>query len=316
VEREAYLMGTILRVNLAAPSRAEAIQAIEDVFTAVRRVDAQLSTWRDDSEIAHLNQAPPGRPTPLSAELYRLLREAAHWTRATEGAFDPGIGPLIDAWDLRGKGRVPSQPALSAARSASGLKRFVFADGSRSVSRTHGSAWIDTGGFGKGVALREARRALRARGISSGILNFGGQVLVLGTSRSGGRWIVPVAHPVWRAEPVAKLHLQDRSASTTSQSERSVVADGRRVGHVLDPRSGQPVPAWGSITVVAEDPTVADAVSTALLVLGPEEGLRWARQRADVGVLFLLQRDGLLEQRWNDALEQYLVQDSTLLQGG
>jgi len=309
-------MGTTLQVGVGVHNRAEGIEAIENAFKAVRRVDSLLSTWRDDSEIARLNHAAPGQAVRLTPDLYRLLREAAAWSRLTSGAFDPGIGSLVDAWDLRGKGVVPSAEALSAARAASGMIRFVFADGPGTVSRTDRAAWIDTGGFGKGVALREARRALRAHGIHSGILNFGGQVVVLGANRRGRDWIVPVAHPSRRTHPLAWLHLQDGSASTSSQSERFVTVGRRGIGHILDPRSGEPVSAWGSVTVIAEDPTVADVVSTALLVLGPEQGLRWARDRRDLGVLFLVEHDGRVERRWNAALEKFLVSDSTLQRRG
>ncbi|HEU5304781.1 MAG TPA: FAD:protein FMN transferase [Gemmatimonadales bacterium] len=300
-------MGTTLHVAVAAPSRADGIQAIEDAFAAVRGVDSLLSTWRDDSEIARLNHAAPQTPVRLSHDLYAWLQEAARWTRLTAGAFDPSIGSLVDAWDLRGRGRVPSRAELAHARAGSGLDRFVFSARGRTVSRSDSAAWIDTGGFGKGIALREARRALTRRGVSSGLLNFGGQVLTIGEDRSGRDWIVPVAHPSRRTEPVAWLRCRDRSASTSSQSERFVTVGGRRLGHVLDPRTGRPVSPWGSVTVVAEDPAVADVVSTALLVLGPEAGLRWAQGRQDVGVLFLIERAGGLQRRWNDALKQFLV---------
>jgi FAD:protein FMN transferase len=303
-------MGTTLDVAVAAPSRADAILAIEDAFSAVHRLDGLLSTWRDDSEVARVNHASPGQPVPLSPDLFPLLQEAALWSRRTAGAFDPAVGSLVDVWDLRGRGRVPSQTALLRARAAAGMDRFVFDPEARTVSRSDSAAWIDTGGFGKGAALREARHALVRRGVRSAILNFGGQVLVMGRDRTGGDWMVPVAHPSRRAEPLLWLHCRDRSASTSSQSERFVTVGRRRLGHVLDPRSGEPVPAWGSVTVVAEDPTVADVVSTALLVLGPEAGLRWARSRRDMGVLFLIERDGKVERRWNEALEEFLVTTS------
>jgi thiamine biosynthesis lipoprotein ApbE len=86
-----------------------------------------------------------------------------------------------------------------------------------------------------------------------------------------------------------------------------VTVNGRRLGHVVDPRTGQPVAAWGSVTVVAEDPGVADVVSTALLVLGPEAGLRWSRSRRDLGVLFLIERNGRVERRWNRVMEGFLA---------
>ena len=308
-------MGTTLRVAVSAPDREEAIRATEEAFEAVRQLDDVLSTWRDDSEIAELNHAPPGKPVTLSSRLYQLLHDASRWSRHTGAAFDPAVGSLIDAWDLRGAGRTPTAAALRRARAARGLSHFVFSDRQRSITRTDSAAWIDTGGFGKGVALREARRALLRRGVTSASLNFGGQVLVIGSDRQGGDWTVPVAHPGRREAPAAWLRLRDRSASTSAQSERYVAVGGQRLGHILDPRTGKPVPAWGSVTVVARDPALADVLSTALLVLGPDEGLRWARSRTDVAVLFLIQRGRNLERRWNSALQEFLVSDFPLSQG-
>jgi thiamine biosynthesis lipoprotein len=304
-------MGTTLQIGAEAPSRHGAIQAIEQAFQAVRDADSLLSTWRDDSEIARVNQAAPGVTVSLSAELAAALGEAAGWCRATGGAFDPAVGALVDVWELRGAGRVPSPEALAQARAASGMDRFRFSSTGRSVTRSHPSAWIDTGGFGKGVALRNARRALRRAGVARARLNFGGQVLVLGPDSAGTDRVIPVAHPLYRDRPVSWLHLQDASISTSSQSERFVTARGQRIGHVLDPRTGQPVPAWGSVTVVAQDPAVADVVSTALLVLGPDKGLQWAQNHQEMGVLFLVAHEGRLERRWNDAFEKFLVSDST-----
>jgi FAD:protein FMN transferase len=304
-------MGTALRVRVAASTRSAAIEAIEAAFTAVRRADSVLSTWRDDSEIARINQAPTGQPVALSQQLSTALLEARDWSRLTDRAFDPAIGPLVDAWDLRGAGQVPSPLTLSRARTASGMRHFAFSNDGRAVKRTHKGAWIDTGGFGKGLALRDAREALREAGIATALLNFGGQVVVLGADPPGDGWLIPVAHPGHRNQPVAWLRLRGRSVSTSSQSERFVTAGGRRVGHVLDPRTGQPVPAWGSVSVVAKDPTVADVVSTALLVLGPDRGLEWARNREDLGVLFLIEHEGGVEKRWNAALEEFLPPHST-----
>jgi thiamine biosynthesis lipoprotein len=315
VEREAFVMGTTLRAGVRAADRAAAVRAIQDAFDAVRRADGRLSTWRDDSEIARLNRAAVGVPVVLSLELYRMLRDAERWSRETQGAFDPAVGALVDVWDLRGRGRIPSQAELAAARSRSGIGRFAFADLSHSVTKRRAGSWIDTGGFGKGLALDAARSALRRHGIESAFLNFGGQVLALGLDGDAG-WVVPVAHPVRRDRPAVRIRLRDRSASTSSQSERHVEADGRRLGHILDPRTGEPVPAWGSVTVVAEDPALADALSTALLVLGPEAALAWARSRDDVGVLVLAERGGRLAARWNRGLTPYLVSDSTRNRGG
>jgi FAD:protein FMN transferase len=315
VERETFVMGTTLRLGLRARDRAAGIDAIEEAFSAVRRDDSLLSTWRDDSEIMRLNRAPVGTAVALPVELYRLLRDCQRWSRETDGAFDPGIGALVDAWDLRRGGRVPSPAELTTARSRTGIAGFAFGDRSHSVTKRRSGAWIDTGAFGKGAALGAARSALRRHGIESAFLNFGGQVLALGADR-GAPWVVPVAHPSRRGEPAMQIWVRDRSASTSSQSERYVEIGGRRLGHILDPRSGEPVPAWGSVTVVAEDPTLADVLSTALLVLGPEAALAWAGSREDIGVLVLEERQGRLVPRWNRGLTPFLLSDSTQNRGG
>jgi FAD:protein FMN transferase len=309
-------MGTTLRVTVAAAERADGIDAIEEVFTEVRRLDALLSTWRDDSEIARANRAEVGRPLTLSPELFRLLEEAADWSRATDRAFDPGTGALVDAWALRGEGRVPSAAERTRALRATGSAAFHLDAAASTVTRRDPLAWFDTGGFGKGAALREAGRILRARGVGSAILNFGGQVLALGTDQRGTAWRVPVAHPSRRQEPAIHLRIRDRSVSTSSQSERGVAVGGRRVGHILDPRSGEPVAPWGSVTVVADDAVAADVLSTALLVLGPEAALRWAEDQPEYGVLVLAEREGRVLPRWNRTMDRYLAGTTTSTRGG
>ncbi|HEV2148913.1 MAG TPA: FAD:protein FMN transferase, partial [Longimicrobiaceae bacterium] len=202
-------------------------------------------------------------------------------------------------------GRRPGEAALRRARSASGWDRFEVDAMAGTVVRRDSLAWIDTGAFGKGAALRGVRRVLEREGVRAALFDFGGQLLAVGTPPGEGAWPVAVAHPARRREPFAELRLRDRSVSTSSASERWVEESGERLGHILDPRTGRPVPAWGSVTVVAEDAFAADAVSTALFVMGPEEGMRWAKERTDVGVLFLVERGGAVEARWNAGLEPF-----------
>src|SRR5918996_6546284 len=140
-------MGTTLRIEVCAATRRAGIGAIEDAFTAVRRTDSLLSTWREDSEMARVNAAPIGRPHRLSQQLWSLLKEANHWSQETGGAFDPAIGSLVVVWDLRGAGRLPSADALARARSASGWGRVSLSRSTPAITRNHQASWIDTGGF-------------------------------------------------------------------------------------------------------------------------------------------------------------------------
>jgi thiamine biosynthesis lipoprotein len=117
--------------------------------------------------------------------------------------------------------------------------------------------------------------------VEQALLDFGGQVLAIGD------WAIPVADPRDRGRPAVTLQLRDASASTSAQSERGIEVDGQWFGHVLDPRSGRPVPPWGSVTVVHDDPLTADVLSTALFVMGPDDGLHWAETHG-VAALFLI----------------------------
>lgn len=307
LERETYAMGTRLAVVVPGTDRDAAARTVDLVFAAARQVEALLSTWRDDTELSRANRAPVGRAVPLSDPIVEWLVEVRYWQQSTGGAFDPAVGALVDAWDLRGEGRRPGPGEFRAAREATGLDRFAIDASGKTLTRRHPSAWIDPGGFGKGAALRAICEVVVGAGAHAGLVNFGGQTLAMGSAPGGGPWLVAVAHPSRRRQAVAHLAVRDRAVATSGQSERFVSLDGARVGHVLDPRSGRPVRAWGSVTVVAPDPLVADILSTALLVLGPDAGMRWLEGRTDVAALFLIETDGVVRQLWNRAMEPYLL---------
>jgi thiamine biosynthesis lipoprotein len=287
-------MGTPLRIEIAAPPPAAAA-ASEDALAAIEGWEPVLSTWHGEAELARANRAPVGECVTISARLTEALAEAGAWVARTGGAFDPAIGSLVDAWDLRGAGRVPAPAELEAARAAAGWHQ-VQLDPGPCFRRLDARTWLDSGGFGKGLALRTALDGLRARGHDA-LLDFGGQVAVAGAPRD-----VTVAHPAARHRPAATISGVAGSAATSAQSERRVVVDGAAYGHLLDPRTGHPVPAWGSVTVVADDPFAADVLSTALFVLGPDAALAWAAGHPETGVLVL--EDGAAPRaRWSAALD-------------
>jgi thiamine biosynthesis lipoprotein len=301
-------MGTTLEIAVSSTDRSRGFATIEAGFEQVRAVDSLINDWKSDSELSRLNRSAGGEAIQVSPRLYQLLQEVNRWARETDGAFDPAIGALVDAWGFRGTPHRPDSAGLARAREQSGLKRYQFLPGA--IRLPLKNSWIDAGGFGKGAALRAARAALLARGATAGVMDFGGQVVVFGDTT----WTLDVAHPSRRQEPAVRLRLRDASASTSAQSEHYIELGGERLGHVLDPRTGVPVPAWGSVTVIHPDPLVADLLSTALLVMGPEWGMDWAR-RHQVAALFLI--DGPeLETRSTLSMRPYLVNPPSHSSGG
>ena len=288
VERAAWLMGTTLRATVCAPSRDVGVAAIEAAFAAVRETEARLSTWRPDSELSRLNAAAPGAWIELSPATAALLAEARSLSVRTGGAFDPAVGAAIDAWDLRGTGRTPGPREVEAAREHAGPVAWEL-DPAAGRARRRPGVRLDAGAFGKGAGLRYASVDLQTAGLAWAVLDFGGQLLMWSRD-ARTRWPVAVADPRDRDRPVAILHVGPGSVATTAASERWVEVDGERVGHVIDPRTARPVPPWGSVTVVAADPVTADALSTALFVMGRRDALAWsATTRA---AAFLVEADG------------------------
>jgi thiamine biosynthesis lipoprotein len=304
ITREFRTMGTVLHIDVAAGSRTSALAASEAAFRAVQRVDGAISSWRSDSDVGRLNVSAP-HSTLHAPELAAVLEELAVWSAETDGAFDPVVGALIETWDLRGAGRYPSAEEVTAALERTGM-RHLRIDAARDVLEwTVGGAWVDAGGFGKGMALRAAKAALDSVGVTMARLNFGGQTLAVGPD-ARDTWSIEIAHPANRSRTVTTLRLQDASAATSGQSERHRELDGRVLGHIIDPRTGYPVRPWGSVTVVSADPMAADILATALFVMGPDAAMAWAQERQDVGVLTLEVVDDDLVHRTNHVMEQLL----------
>jgi thiamine biosynthesis lipoprotein len=277
--RSRVLMGTTCTVDAEAATDEVAAAAAVAALDEVARLERVLSTWDPAAEMSLANAAASAGEARVSRELADSLSYALEQSRRTRGAFDPVIGALVDAWDLRGSGREPSRQELAAALRATGHELVTLDARAGSLRLAQPAAWIDTGGFGKGVALDAAAGAASRAGATAALLDFGGQLLAMGASDGTGSGVA-VADPRERSRPVLELALRQGSASTSAQSERFVEVGGRRFGHVLDPRSGRPLAFDGSATVVAGTAAEADVLSTALLVMGPAAGLRFARRES------------------------------------
>jgi thiamine biosynthesis lipoprotein len=297
-ERSVTVMGTSLRVAVAARDREAALAASESAIAEIRRVEDLLTTWRDDSPLARLNAAPAGKPVVLDRELLSVLSEVFAWSATTGRTFDPTVLPLVRAWDLRGAGRIPTSEALAEAVAATGTDRFRFDRATAAATRLDPEAGIDDGAWGKGYALDRAALRLESAGDKNALLDLGGQVLTRGKNADGNDWTVAVADPRDRHRPVVVLTVKDLSAATSGNSERRREVSGRRIGHLLDPRTGAPANDFGSVTVMAPSALIADVLSTAFFVLGPQEGLALSAKLRQAGtkneVLFLVEHGDAL----------------------
>ena len=274
VERTVYLMGTTATFVVEATDRPAALKQLERMVRVVESTEAELSTWREDSVLSRLNGHPVDTWLSMPDTVCVILREVAMWHRITVGAFDPAIGSLVAAWDIRGTGRVPARDALAAAVDGSGFEHVAIAE-ERCAAMRSADVTLDAGGFGKGAAIARVVREEQAHS-GAWLIDFGGQVAVSG-SGVDGPWPVAIAHPLLRETAVVELLLGEGSVATSGGSERDLMVDPEtRVGHIVDPRTGQALTRASSVTVWHEDPLAADALSTALYVMGTRPGLEWA----------------------------------------
>jgi thiamine biosynthesis lipoprotein len=308
IERRTAVMGTSLEVRLAAADRMEGLRASEAALRAIEAVERRLSTWAEHSELARLNACAPDIPQPLSPALAADLAAAAHWWRATGGAFDPAVGSLVAAWNLRGGGRVPAPRALRAARDAAGFDGLLLEADTATILRPGLS--IEEGGFGKGVGLDAALSVLGETGARDVLLDLGGQLALRA-------WRAPttiaLADPRERSRVCLELTLRSGSVATSGNSERGRATSSGAVGHVLDPRTGRPAPDFGSLSVVAPDATAADCLSTGLFVLGPDAALAFARAHEGIDVIVLEPTAAGLRARASAGLRERLRPTDTAL---
>ena len=285
-QRQAYLMGTRVELSTFHRDRAEGLEALEAAIASLEATDAELSTWKTDSAVSAINRSPIGQPSNLQPRLCRLFAELNEWHTATGGTFDPGIGALTDAWGIHDGGRTPTDHELRAARGRSGLRLFDFEARRCTVAR-RAEATIDVGAFGKGEALDRAAAALNAR---PWMIDFGGQVSVNGVPPGLRAWTVHIADPRDRARGAMAVKLRSGSLSTSAGSERDHRVRGVRIGHILDPRTGAPALFDGSVTVWHERGLLADVLSTAMYVMGPREGAKWAESRGIAAAYLIPER--------------------------
>ena len=280
VTRARSAMGTVLEVDAFGADRASTEEAVAAAFRAADDVERRLSNWRADSELSLANASAASRPFSLSPRTFRSLSAALSLSRETDGAFDPTVGAITEALGLTGRVPDPSR----ARPEAVGWRKARLDARTRTLFFATAGGSIDSGGFGKGEALDYALLELHRHGVGAARLNFGGQISLVGSATAVARredlGEVSIAEPrSGSTRTLCRFLPGDGSVSTSGVSEHP--------GHIVDPATGLAAPFAGSVTVIADTGTRADALSTALFVLGPKAGISFADRRG-IAALFVV----------------------------
>ncbi len=293
-------MGTSWTVRLGnIPADVSVPTLRSEIEALLERVNAQMSTYREDAEISRFNRAAAGEVLTMPEDFTRVLTAALALAEATGGAYDPTVGPLVNLWGFGpdpSLDRVPPEDELAAARRRVGWQRIVFNPGSGALTQT-GGLMLDFSSIAKGYAVDLIAEHLQQHGIDNHLVDIGGDLRTRGQRPDGRPWRIAIERPLAESREVHSVLTLGDLAMATSGSYRNFFREqGRDFSHSIDPRSGYPVQhALVSVTVLHESCMQADALATALSVLGPVEGLTFAREHG-LAVMMLVAGDDAVEE--------------------
>ncbi len=271
------------------PGPPRQVMAASDALDLVHQLEDQMTVYRDDSELQRINASAHESPQPVANELFRLLQRCRDWAMETGGAFDPTSGPLIQLWRrCRAEGRVPMQEEVDESMARVGIGRVIFDEAGQTVSFPVEGFQFDLGAVGKGYAIDRAAGHLQQEGVSDFLVHGGhSSLLAAGDHHGQGGWPVGVKNPLFTDQRYATLLLEDRGMSTSGSNVQYFRHQGRRYGHILDPRTGWPAEGLLSVTVLAPTAAEADALSTAFYVMGLEKAAEYCHNRSEVGAILV-----------------------------
>jgi thiamine biosynthesis lipoprotein len=310
-----HAMATRFEIVLHGDDPVALRAAGEEALDEIDRLENRLSLYRPGSEIAQLNARAAREPVLVTPELFALLQHAQQLHVETGGAFDITIAPLVRCWGFMGaNGKMPSTGELAAARERVGMQHVQLDASTRTVRFTRDGVMLDLGAIGKGYAVGQAAEILQAAGVASALIHGGtSTVYAIGQPPDADSWKVAIesppatgrssaftalspSHPPEGGTPneLPAVGLRDEAMSVSAVWGRSFVADGQLLGHVIDPRTGQPVNRALLAAVALASATETDALSTALLVLGAEGRDFISKLRPGMRTLVLTESAGSL----------------------
>lgn len=280
-EFEDAAMGTRFRIVLYAEDAEQAERAAGAAFARVKELDRLLSDYRDDSEAARVSAASgSGEFTAVSTDMWRVLALSQSFAELSDGAFDPTVGPVVALWRrARRQGEVPDEARLNEARARVGWRQMELDAATRAARLLRAGMKLDFGGIAKGYALDAALDELARHGVDRALVDGGGDIAVRRAPPGRAGWAVTV-RPFSDESAELTLELVNESVATSGDAYQALELDGARHSHIVDPRTGRALTSRTSASVIASDGASADALATALCVLGPREGLELARRAA------------------------------------
>ncbi|MCM8779007.1 MAG: FAD:protein FMN transferase [Candidatus Omnitrophica bacterium] len=274
IKKGEFVLGTLGEIICVA-EKATCETAIEKAFREIKKLENLFSYFSKNSLVRQLNNA-QGKPISVGEEFFAVIKKAKEISKKTGGAFDITISPLLKTWGFYEKEKPifsePHSELIKEKLSLVGSEKIILDEEKKSIVLKDKNMAIDLGGIAKGYIVDRAVKVMRDEGIKNALVNLGGDIFCLGKGENKSFWRIGIQDPLNAGRIVGSLKLSDKAVATSGQYENFREIGGKKFGHIIDPRSGYPVETDVlSVSVVAEDCLTADALATAIFVLGKEK---------------------------------------------
>jgi len=263
-------MGTLVEISVHEKDKKIASASIQKAFHEIRRLENLLSIHIQESEVSQINRAAGKTAVPVSKEVLEVIQRSLYWSEQTEGAFDITVGPAQELWDFE-KPSSPSKVSISEAIKNIDFKKIQLDQ--HTVFLKDEEMAINLGAIAKGYAVDKAIQILKKNKIKNALINAGGDLKTFGKNLEGLSWKIGLQHPRKPESLLASFSILEKAVATSGDYQKYFELDGKRYHHILDPKTGYPSTGSISATAITNNVMDADALSTALFVLGSEKGI-------------------------------------------
>lgn len=274
-QRTQFLMGTFVEIKAVTNIPDIADKAIDNAFKVISDVENQMTTKKNGSLTDRIGREAVSTPMKIPDELFNVIEVCQRYSRLTDGVFDISIAPVTRLWQFdQATEDIPKEEDVRNALKYVGYRGIHLDREKGTIELDRKGMGLDLGGAAKGYAVDKAVERLKKLGIDAGIVNAGGDLRVFGKKPDGKPWSIGIQDPQYSDRIIGSIQLTDMALVTSGDYERYIIYDGIKYHHILDPKTGWPARGCKSVSVAYSKAFDADILSTAIFVMGPEEGMR------------------------------------------
>ena len=290
-------MGTIARIMVTAENAQQANEAIDAAFDKIFQVDELMSDYDPNSQLSQVNQNAFDSPITVDEALFEVLAAARSYSSTSDGAFDVTIGPVVQLWrNAKEDNTTPTPEAIAKAKEAVGHENLILDTENRTVQFAKDGMSLDLGGIAKGYAIDKAVEVLQNAGVKGAMVDIGGDLRCFGTPANGKQhWFIGLQDPKNEEGILLKLNMDEMAVATSGDYRRFVMIDDQKYSHIVNPATADSAADLSSVTLIATTAMAADALATAVTVLGSEKGLALVETLDESEAFIIQSNDGKLK---------------------